>query len=96
MLVSAASEHDKREWIKALREHQIDTLQSRAKFFERKLERSGVRVPRASILVSKGYNAPLQNVAIPRTQSHGAAEMRPLLTDGSGAIVSKEQAVAGL
>ena len=59
MLVSAASEHDKREWIKALREHQIDTLQSRAKFFERKLERSGVRVPRASILVSKGFNAPL-------------------------------------
>ena len=59
MLVSAPTEHDRREWIKALREHQIDTLQARAKFFERKLERSGVRVPRASILITKGFDAPL-------------------------------------
>jgi len=59
MLLSAPTPHDKKEWISAMRVHQIDVIQSRTKFFEKKLERSGVRVPRASILLTQGFNAPL-------------------------------------
>lgn len=59
MLVSAPTEHDKKEWINAFRMHQVDTMEARSKFFEKKLERDGLRVPRASILVTNGMNAPL-------------------------------------
>mmetsp|Transcript_38602 Transcript_38602/g.50599 ORF Transcript_38602/g.50599 Transcript_38602/m.50599 type:complete len:186 (+) Transcript_38602:3266-3823(+) len=60
MLLSAPTPHDMKEWINALRLHQIDVIASRATFFERKLERCGVRVPRASILITQGFNAPVQ------------------------------------
>ena len=53
-----------REWISAFRMHQIDTFEARSKVFEKKLERSGVRVPRASILMTQGFNAPLQGAGI--------------------------------
>ena len=59
MMLSAPTEHDMKEWINALRLHQIDTMDSRSKFFEKKLDRLGIRVPRATILVRKGINAPL-------------------------------------
>ena len=59
MTVSAPTDHDKKEWIHAFRMHQVDTMEARSRFFERKLEREGLRVPRASILVTKGMNAPL-------------------------------------
>lgn len=78
MLVAAPTEHDRKEWINALRHHQIQTLEDRAKLFEKKLERSGIRVPRASILVSKGFNAPNQQVAIARTQSELVQHNRPM------------------
>ena len=59
MTVSAPTEHDKKEWIHAFRMHQVDTMEARSRFFEKKLERDGLRVPRASILVTKGMNTPL-------------------------------------
>ena len=62
MLISAPTEHDMREWIHAFRMHQIDTMEARSRFFEKKLERSGVRVPRASILMTQGLNAPLLGI----------------------------------
>ena len=80
MLFSAPTPHDKKEWISALRNHQIDVISSRATFFERKLERLGMRVPRASILVTKGFNAPLQNIKAPRTMSAQPGELQSLLT----------------
>ena len=52
MLVAAPTDHDKKEWINALRMHQIDVIEKRATFFEKKLERIGLRVPRASILIT--------------------------------------------
>ena len=62
MTVSAPTEHDKRDWIQAFRMHQVDTMEARSRFFEKKMEREGLRVPRASILVSKGMNAPLMRI----------------------------------
>lgn len=59
MLVSAPTAHDMREWINAFRMHQIDVMEKRSIFFEKKLERTGVRVPRASILMTTGLDAPL-------------------------------------
>jgi len=47
-----------REWINAFRCHQIDTLEARSKFLEKKLEKVGVRVPRASVLITEGMDAP--------------------------------------
>lgn len=38
-------------------------------FFEKKLERCGVRVPRGSILLTNGFNAPLANVPSLRSRS---------------------------
>ena len=59
----------------AFRMHQIDTLEARTAFFEKKLERIGVKVPRASVLITEGFNAPLQAV---RSQSMAPAQTRPL------------------
>ena len=39
------------EWIKAFRMHQIDTIEARSKFLEKKLEKVGITVPRATILI---------------------------------------------
>ena len=41
------------EWIRAFRMHQIDTIEARSKFLEKKLEKVGVTVPRASILIQQ-------------------------------------------
>ena len=82
MLLSAATPHDMKEWINALRLHQIDVIESRATFFERKLQRAGVRVPRASILITQGFNAPLQSVKMPRTQSAQPGELQSLMASG--------------
>ena len=60
MTVSAPTEHDKKEWINAFRLQQVDTMEARSKIFERKLARDGLRVPRASILVTSGMDTPLQ------------------------------------
>ena len=76
MLISAPTFHDMKEWINAFRMHQIDTMEARSKFFEKKLERSGVKVPRASILMTKGLNAPLQATAMARTMSAGPNNLR--------------------
>lgn len=38
-------------------------MKARTVFFEKKLERSGVKVPRASILMTQGLNAPLLAVS---------------------------------
>ena len=76
MLISAPTHHDMKEWINAFRMHQIDTLEARSRFFESKLERSGVRVPRASILMRKGLNAPLQGTSVSRTMSAGPQNLR--------------------
>lgn len=54
---------------------------SRSEFFDKKLERLGLRVPRGSILVRKGLNAPLIGITptsdgenrMKRTQSMGPA-----------------------
>ena len=59
MLMQAPTEHDKKEWINAFRMHQIDTMEARTNFFEKKLERIGYKVPRGSILATQGLNAPL-------------------------------------
>ena len=42
-----------KEWINAFRLHQIDTLEARSKFLEKKLEKVGVKVPRATVLIEK-------------------------------------------
>ena len=73
MLMSAPTFHDMKEWITAFRNHAIDVMEARSKFFEKKLERSGVRVPRASVLLTSGMNAPLQQVKQLRSQSEGPA-----------------------
>ena len=52
MLLAAPTHHDMKEWINAFRNHQITVMEARTAFFEKKLERSGVRVPRGSILVT--------------------------------------------
>ena len=41
------------EWINAFRLHQIDTLEARSKFLEKKLEKVGVTVPRATVLIQQ-------------------------------------------
>ena len=46
-----------REWINAFRLHQIDTLEARSKFLEKKLEKVGVRVPRGTVLLTEGIAA---------------------------------------
>ena len=58
--------------------HQIDTMDARCKFFEKKLERTGVKVPRGSVLLQKGLNAPLEGVgqAAQRTMSAGPNNLR--------------------
>ena len=84
MLMSAPTPHDMKEWINALRLHQIDVIESRAKFFEKKLERAGVRVPRASILITQGFNAPLQAIGkMPRSQSAQPGQLQALMSQGS-------------
>jgi len=47
-----------KEWIFAFRLQKYDIYEARSKFLEKKLEKVGVRVPRATVLVSKGMNAP--------------------------------------
>lgn len=69
MLMKAPTEHDKNEWINAFRFHQYQVLEARTAFFEKKLERAGVKVPRGSILLTHGFNAPLQATAALRTRS---------------------------
>ena len=51
-------------------------MEARSKFFEKKLERSGVKIPRASILMSQGFNAPLLGTAVARTMSQGPNNLR--------------------
>lgn len=76
-----------KEWINAFRLHAIDVMDARSKFFEKKLERSGVKVPRGSVLLTTGMNAPLLAMAAAgakdsthkRTQSHGNNMVRPLI-----------------
>jgi len=53
LLLAAPTEQDMKEWIKAFRLHQIDTLEARSKFLEKKLERVGVLVPRATVLIEQ-------------------------------------------
>ena len=73
MLMSAPTFHDMKEWINAFRQHAIDVMEARSRFFEKKLERVGVRVPRGSILLTTGMNAPLQQVKPMRSASAGPA-----------------------
>ena len=52
-------------------------MEARCKFFENKLERSGVKVPRGSVLLKKGYNAPIEaTTQINRTVSAGPNNLR--------------------
>ena len=67
MLLSAPSELDMKEWINAFRMHQIDTMVSRSRFFEKKLQKTGVRVPSASVLMARGLDAPLEQNPLMRT-----------------------------
>ena len=53
MLLAAPTERDMGEWINAFRLHQIDTLEARSKFLEKKLEKVGVKVPRATVLIEQ-------------------------------------------
>ena len=78
MLISAPTNHDMKEWIQAFRMHQIDTMEARCKFFEKKLERTGVKVPRGSVLLQKGLNAPLEGIpqTAQRTMSAGPNNLR--------------------
>ena len=78
MLISAPTHHDMKEWIQAFRLHQIDTMEARSKFFEKKLERTGVKVPRGSVLLLKGLNAPLEGISqqAVRTMSAGPNNLR--------------------
>ena len=46
------------EWIFAFRLQKYDIYDARSKFLEKKLQKVGVRVPRATVLVSHGMNAP--------------------------------------
>ena len=57
LLLAAPTERDMGEWINAFRLHQIDTLEARSKFLEKKLEKVGVMVPRATVLVQKTVSA---------------------------------------
>lgn len=59
MLLAAPTEKDQLEWMYAFREHQIDVFAARSKLFDKKLQKAGVRVPRGSILLTKGMNTPL-------------------------------------
>ena len=56
-----------KEWISAFRMHQIDTMVSRSRFFEKKLQKTGVRVPAASVLMKRGLDAPLEQNKLMRT-----------------------------
>lgn len=53
-------------------------MEARSKYFERKLERTGVKVPRGSVLLKKGFNAPIEtsNAAVSRTMSAGPNNLR--------------------
>ena len=53
LLLAAPTQQDMREWINAFRLHQIDTLEARSKFLEKKLEKVGVKVPRGTVLLSE-------------------------------------------
>ena len=53
LLVAAQSAKDKFDWISAFRLHQIDTIEARSKFLEKKLEKVGITVPRATILIQQ-------------------------------------------
>ena len=53
LLLAAPTEQDMHEWINAFRLHQIDTLEARSKFLEKKLERVGIVVPRATVLIEQ-------------------------------------------
>lgn len=53
-------------------------MDARSKYFEKKLERTGVKVPRGSVLLKKGFNAPIETAqaAISRTVSAGPNNLR--------------------
>ena len=57
LLLAAQNDADRREWIDAFRQHQIDTIAARSKFLEKKLEKVGVMVPRATVLIQKQVTA---------------------------------------
>ena len=50
-MLAAPTKQDMGEWINAFRLHQIDTLEARSKFLEKKLEKVGVKVPRATVML---------------------------------------------
>ena len=52
--MAAPTERDMNEWINAFRQHQIDTIEARSKFLEKKLQKVGVNVPRATVLIEQG------------------------------------------
>lgn len=54
ILLAAPTERDMTEWINAFRLHQIDTIEARSKFLEKKLQKVGVNVPRATVLIEQG------------------------------------------
>ena len=54
ILLAAPTERDMNEWINAFRLHQIDTIEARSKFLEKKLQKVGVNVPRATVLIEQG------------------------------------------
>lgn len=94
MLMSAPTFHDMKEWINAFRLHAIDVMDARSKFFEKKLERSGVKVPRASVLLTTGMNAPLIAMAEAgalgnthkRSQSHVNSTVSPLIAEAENPL----------
>merc|ERR1711893_247099 len=51
LILAANGEQDMQEWITAFRLHSIDTIEAKSKFFEKKLEKIGFKMPRATILL---------------------------------------------
>lgn len=74
LLLAAPTEQDMKEWIKAFRLHQIDTLEARSKFLEKKLERVGVVVPRATVLIEQNQVIGIGGMVSQATLSRGDLE----------------------
>ena len=53
LILAANGETDMQEWITAFRLHSIDTIEAKSKFFEKKLEKIGFKMPRATVLLQK-------------------------------------------
>ena len=74
LLLAAPTEQDMKEWIKAFRLHQIDTLEARSKFLEKKLERVGVVVPRATVLIEQNQVIGIGGMVSQATLTRGDLE----------------------